>query len=295
MADVYSNIICPICYKQLTLLDLDTHPDTCRNQQMNIIKKYDYKELLTQTQKKALAYSLKKSKLFSKNVYPQLFEKFINLNYTEKELENTINYVKNHVSITINVNLVKSLQYLCNDTHYRNLFETNISGGSTSIPGRSAWEDTLFNKIYNTSTAHYERVKYGAINITNNPKGITACTGYGKSYFLLKDTCKKRTTFVFGDSSKQDIHIATFRHFNSVLYYINNNLLREIVQIANKKCEYSTLNYSPYIEAQIHGPVQLNRDIEALFVNKVHQNNNNICKLLDRFSSRHICPYYWIE
>src|SRR5207302_1794959 len=90
-----------------------------------------------------------------------------------------------------------------------NQFETNISGGCLSHPTRLQWEKTLFGGAYDLSEG-YEKVKYGSLNITNNPLGNTACYGYGDSYLILRPDIKKRTTFVHGDSSRQDLHIVTF-------------------------------------------------------------------------------------
>jgi hypothetical protein len=43
----------------------------------------------------------------------------------------------------------------------------------------------MFDKKYSKAT-DFERVKYGVINFTNDPKGVGACVGYGQSYFQLK-------------------------------------------------------------------------------------------------------------
>jgi hypothetical protein len=77
------------------------------------------------------------------------------------------------------------MQFFVKDTHYRSQFETNKSSGSLSRASRTTWEDRMFDKKYEKSS-DFERVKYGVINFTNDPKGVGACLGYGLSYFQLK-------------------------------------------------------------------------------------------------------------
>ena len=39
---------------------------------------------------------------------------------------------------------------------------------------RVGWENRLFDKIYHKARA-FERVKYGVVNFTNDPKGVKVC------------------------------------------------------------------------------------------------------------------------
>lgn len=77
------------------------------------------------------------------------------------------------------------MEFFIKDTHYRNQFETGKSSGSLSRQSRIEWENRMFDKRYSSATDH-ERVKYGVINFTNDPKGVNCALGYGQSYFLLK-------------------------------------------------------------------------------------------------------------
>ena len=61
----------------------------------------------------------------------------------------------------------------------------------------------MFNNIF-FDASHHERVKYGAVNITNDPKGIVSAKAYGKSYLVLKDHVKPRCTMTFHNSSGAD-------------------------------------------------------------------------------------------
>ena len=70
------------------------------------------------------------------------------------------------------------MQFFVKDTHYRNQFETKKSSGSLSLSARTNWEDRMFDTKHHKATP-FERVKYGTINFTNDPKGVNGCSSYG--------------------------------------------------------------------------------------------------------------------
>jgi len=106
----------------------------------------------------------------------------------------------------------KHFQYFVKDTHYRNLFEVYKQKDGSRV----VWENRIFDRIYNNAT-HYERVKYGTINFTNDPKGVAACASYGPSYFLLKPHVRDRCTLTDRDSADDSASIGTFRFVNNIL------------------------------------------------------------------------------
>lgn len=63
----------------------------------------------------------------------------------------------------------------------------------------------------------FERVKYGTMNFTNDPKGVRACSGYGNSYFLLKEEVRDRCTLTDMDSGSSAAAIGTFRFCYHIL------------------------------------------------------------------------------
>jgi hypothetical protein len=174
--------------------------------------------------------------------------------------------MKERVNVVIHVDFNKVIDKLKGDDFYRNMFETGTSSGSLSEDFRIQWEDTLFNRLYHDAKPE-ERVKYGAVNITANKTGVTAAYGYGKSFFVLKPAIKKRTTFVYGDSSMQDVHIATFDHFSNILYYVPEDTLVGMVSIANGYPIRTIVQPPVYIEAHIHGPVRFDTDVESIVIN----------------------------
>lgn len=117
------------------------------------------------------------------------------------------------------------MQFFLKDTHYRSQFETNKSSGSLSRSSRTTWEDRMFDKNYNKAT-DFERVKYGVINFTNDPKGVKCANSYGLSYFLLKSHVRDRCTFTDKDSSGADSSIATLKFSFKVVNKMNDNELK---------------------------------------------------------------------
>ena len=82
----------------------------------------------------------------------------------------------------------------------------------------------MFDKKY-SKAADFERVKYGVINFTNDPKGVGACVGYGQSYFQLKQHVRARCTFTDMDSSNVNSSIATFKFCFKILSKLNDKEL----------------------------------------------------------------------
>lgn len=111
----------------------------------------------------------------------------------------------------------------------------------------------MFCKKYD-SAKDFERVKYGTINFTNDPKGVNSCRGYGNSYFLLKSDVRERCTLTDQDSSSANSLIGTFRFCYHVLNRLTDAELKAAVQAA-QALEVSSAVVGTYKEIQIHGPL----------------------------------------
>lgn len=87
---------------------------------------------------------------------------------------------------------------------YRNQFETGLSsGGRTAFPGgeRDRWEKGLFGGAYHLpDVSPGERPKYGALALIRHPDGPTP--RFGSCYFVLRAAVSGRTTFTFGGSEQ---------------------------------------------------------------------------------------------
>lgn len=295
-------ILCDICYENINIDQYENHKNICLMEQQNILNNLLRQNkqtqtyispILTQTQKMALDFAKKKSKIYSKNTKLEAFHRLKLKKYSKEDFDKILHYIQNNVIIIIHVNLDKVLEYLVEDDHYRNMFEVNKSGGSLNTSLRVDWENNLFKNIYNNADPS-ERVKYGALNLTNSSTAIKCCISYGDSFLVLKKEINERSTFVLGDSSCGQMHLATFKYCEILLALIPESLLDNVIDIVLGTKKTLPYDNREYIEVQIHGPLRLNHDIEVLVVNKKYENNNKIINLLNQFKLKHCCPYIFM-
>lgn len=83
----------------------------------------------------------------------------------------------------------------------------------------------MFDKKYSLAK-DFQRVKYGVINFTNDPKGVKCASTYGPSYFLLKTHVRERCTFTDKDSSGADASVSTLKFSFKVVSKMNDNELK---------------------------------------------------------------------
>ena len=253
---------------------------------------------LNPIQEEAMNYAIKKSRLYGKNTLFDRKIRFIRLGYNEEIMVKTIDYLKHHVEITINVAFVTIFTFLIKDTHYKNQFETNTSKGSLSPVCRTQWETKLFNGIYNKSVVNKDRVKYGAINIYNDLSGNSSTLAYGDCFFVLKHDVRSRCTISVGDSSEMNIDIGTFHHPEIILTLITDRMLECLIEknILNK--DIKSIN-SYYLEVQIHGDIILAKDIESLNIPKTYKTSehkniiNEMNQIIKYCSNNGILLYYF--
>ncbi|WP_370935633.1 DUF3626 domain-containing protein [Amycolatopsis sp. cg13] len=144
---------------------------------------------------------------------------------------------------------VPILESLARDGRYRSQFETGVSnGGLTAHPGgdRWRWESRLFAGAYDDVEATH-RPKYGSLNFRGRKSG--GSPRFGSAYLRLARHTMSRTTFAYPDSV-----------FEPTAFGVEARL-SELVAIAKSDAQ-DVLD--DYIEAQVHGEVDLARDVEAL-------------------------------
>ncbi|ASZ09826.1 DUF3626 domain-containing protein [Chitinophaga pendula] len=164
---------------------------------------------------------------------------------------------------------------------YKNQFQTGVSSGSlTAKTGedREMWENELFDNFYTTNIQ--DRPKYGSLNLTCTSDG--ASPRFGSCFFITYPEIKYRCTFTYGDSyllpqergtAKKLIQIYT-RLYQDI--FIRNTALgfqykglRDFFNQTTTSLYSDTLinkrshNLDFYIEAQIHGHVDLEKDIST--------------------------------
>src|SRR5215471_2269274 len=182
---------------------------------------------------------------------------------------------------------------------YRNQFETGLSSGSpTAYPGgeRDAWERTLFGGAYhNEGVAASERPKYGSLELVRFPDG--PAPRFGSCYFLLRGVGPRTSiTFMGSEHPHATSRVGTLAELHTVmaalLAEIENggiatpdwppfraptlgvaditvSRFHDLLKILRERRPNASLGepgrvLDTGVEAQIHGPVILDRDVETL-------------------------------
>lgn len=298
--------LCPTCLENINILEFEDHMIACfeyheQLQLEQLQEQLEYNELmetdkniqeqllqehknqpklkpyidpdLTEKQKAAFKYCKAKSKIHAGQTKGMVLIRFIELGYDEKDLEKVIDYIQNQVQVTINISTQTILKHVIYDDHIKNGYEIGRFNAAGNC-GRTGWENNLFNKEY-TGAEAIERVKYGSLNIFGNKTGTAAAVGYGDAFFLLRKEVNDRISFVNGDSAAMMLHICTFKHCVPLMVHLSDEYLKAIISHVTNKTQNKTQNNSQnqnfnYIEAQIHGDVRLDIDIEKLVItNKV--------------------------
>ncbi|MFD5782290.1 DUF3626 domain-containing protein [Streptomyces sp. NPDC126933] len=167
---------------------------------------------------------------------------------------------------------------MARDGRYRSQYETGLSNGSRSaVPGgaRDGWEERLFGGAYHAPGVRpCDRPKYGAVNLYGHPDG--ASPRFGSCHVRLRPEINDRATYCHGDSHAAPADVGTIDAFSCVLA----GLLEERPDAAEviAKLPYATgadpadggaaaypgRKLDEYIEAQVHGDLDLAADAEAL-------------------------------
>ena len=140
------------------------------------------------------------------------------------------------------------LAVMARDGVYRSQFETGTSnGGLTAHPGgdRWSWESRIFGGAYDAAEPEL-RPKYGALDLHRRAYG--AAPRFGSAHVRLAEHTLERTTFCFPDSVFDPELFGTATAF-------------ALVEPA-AAADHDLLD--DYVEAHVHGVVDLARDVEAL-------------------------------
>ena len=140
------------------------------------------------------------------------------------------------------------LDALARDGVYVSQFVTGVSsGGLTAHPGgdRWRWESRMFGGAYDGAPAGARPV-YGALNYRT--KVVGGAPRFGSAHLRLTADAVARATFCYPDSCFEPEHFGVAERMG-------------LIAIA-EAAECDVLD--DYVEAQIHGPVRLARDVEAV-------------------------------
>ncbi len=163
----------------------------------------------------------------------------------DRTLRVTVNFHPDRMSGDLPI-LVRMRQ----DGVYRSQFVTGTSnGGLTAYPGgdRWRWESRMFGGVYDDAPAHLRPI-YGALNHLG--RSVGGSPRFGSAHFRLAEVMLPRTTFCYPDSHLEPTSVAVADRFE---------LLGLLEQDADGRDPLDA-----YVEAQVHGEVRFDRQVEAL-------------------------------
>ncbi|MFF3066897.1 DUF3626 domain-containing protein [Kitasatospora sp. NPDC057936] len=161
---------------------------------------------------------------------------------------------------------------MASDGRYHSQFVTGTSnGGLTARPGgdRWHWESRIFAGAYDDAPPQ-ERPVYGALDFRCDPAG--GAPRFGSSYFRLSAATLARATFCYPDSSTDP----------SAFGVASRCALVELAEVDGLDA------VDGHIEAQIHGPVRFDRDVEALVLDPSYRGTP-----VERAARRLPCRVEW--
>ncbi len=157
---------------------------------------------------------------------------------------------------------------------YLSQFATGTSnGGLTAQPGgdRWRWESQMFGGLYDEASPH-QRPVYRALNHRNAPAG--GSPRFGSAHLRLSGEVLTRTTFCYPDSCFEPTAVAVTDRF-ALLDLLETDHPDDVLaaltpdDAAGRIPERDPLD--GYVEAQVHGRVRFDRDVEALVLDPSHR------------------------
>lgn len=165
------------------------------------------------------------------------------------------------------------LQLMARDGAYRSQFETGTSnGGLTAHPGgdRWRWESRIFAAAYDHGPAA-DRPKYGSLNFRRRLAG--GSPRFGSAYLRLAAHTLPRTTFCYPDSAFEPEHFGVASRLSALV---------ALAEADDKD------PLDDYIEAHVHGTVDITRDAEALVLDPCYRGTP-----AGAAARRLTCPIEW--
>jgi hypothetical protein len=147
------------------------------------------------------------------------------------------------------------LEAMARDGVYRSQFETRTSnGGLTAHPGgdRWRWESRLFGGAYDDSPPA-DRPKYGSLNVRR--RAVGGSPRFGSAHLRLTGDVLERSTFCYPDSTFEPTDVGVISRMDLIALAEADD--RDLLD--------------DYIEAQVHGPILLSRDVEAVVLDPCYR------------------------
>jgi hypothetical protein len=164
------------------------------------------------------------------------------------------------------------LQALADEGVYLSQFVTGTSNGGLTAHrdgDRWRWEHRMFGGAYDDAPADVRPV-YGALNFRR--KLVGAAPRFGSAHLRLTTATLARATFCYPDS-----------HLEPTAFAVADKMSLIDLALADQQDELDD-----YIEAQVHGPVRLDRDVEALVLDPGYRGTD-----VETAARRLPCPLEW--
>jgi hypothetical protein len=251
------------------------------------------------------------------------------------DAQRVVRFIFESAPIKIYLNVPRVLPHLLvNDdekgqNYYKNLFEidvTTMNIHNDNLTERFQLQSTLFDGLYDEDVLVHDRIKYGILDV-GFP--LINTRQHGHSHLELKPSVRYRCSYSYGDSGKwkgalnltvletlipeQIINHWTPKDMRSLMVAaaaatgdkeVQANVEQHLTKYDHEQKKLKqgprvSLTREPpqvwYIEAQIHGPVNVRRDLSALVVDKYYQGNATLLRQLDAFTAKFGVPYRWTE
>lgn len=181
---------------------------------------------------------------------------------------------------------------------YQNQFQSGISNGALGGE-RPSWEDGLFEGAYRDQAGEH-RPKYGALEVLPQLDG--PAPRFGSCFFLLKPEVTGRCTFTYLDSHQLPVERGTLDEFEEIISklfidcFVNETVLglprlrpRALLKQLCQPKPTMSRNLNHYVEAQVHGPIDLRRDVLELHADPSFRGRG----LLEPLCQAHHIPLVW--
>ncbi|MGH3292986.1 MAG: DUF3626 domain-containing protein [Trebonia sp.] len=168
---------------------------------------------------------------------------------------------------------VPILRRMADDGVYRSQFETGTSnGGLTAFPGgdRWRWESRIFGRAYDDGPAA-ARPKYGALNFRRRVVG--GSPRFGSAHLRVTASVMERATFCYPDSFGQPEHFG---------------VAARVSPLVAMAAADDTDPLDDYVEAHVHGPLDLSADVEAVVLDPCYLGTP-----VEIDAQRLACPVEW--
>ena len=190
---------------------------------------------------------------------------------------------------------------------YLSQWRTGISsGGRTAFPGgdRQRWEHALFGGAYtDVDPGDVAFPVYGAWDLVGDPHG--GSPRFGSCFLVLSDDVRERTTMCLGDSHASPADVGTFDRPWCLLVGLAEQADAGtlLATSADPADLLTVLNGTPstitprrdldhYVEAQVHGGIDLRRDVNAVVLDPSFQ-GTEVHMTFETIASAHNIEMAW--